>query len=104
MKIKKVKLKDRESYFYYSIDNRSFREKDDCLEYEEWLKNNGRNIPTLEQFRALREDDIVLYCGKEYIVAEKPEREEKEYVDLLKVKNNTGMIRCAHYTEIDLIK
>ncbi len=47
---------------YVSIDKRIFDCEDECIEYEKWLETNSRNIPTKEQFDALKEGEQVL-CG-----------------------------------------
>lgn len=91
---------------YISRDNRTFDNETDLLHYEEWISKNSRNIPTVDEFKVLREGQLIYYKGKEYIVLEKPERQEREMLEI-KINNPSqfmGVFLQVHYTEIDLIK
>ncbi len=86
---------------YISIDGRKFLDKDHCLEYEKWLSENIRNVPTKEQFDNLKPGDKVLYRGKEFIIEWEPNKYDK---DIVFISDGGWCDEEVHYTELDLIK
>ena len=85
---------------YVSIDKRVFDCKDECIEYEKWLETNSRNIPTKEQFDALKEGEQVLYRGRLFRLDCSPNK----YGDgIANIDDGAWSSEEVHYSELDLI-
>ena len=85
---------------YVSIDKRVFDCKDECIEYEKWLETNSRNIPTKEQFDALKEGEQVLYRGRLFRLDCPPNK----YGDgIANIDDGAWSSEEVYYLELDLI-
>lgn len=85
---------------YISIDGRKFLDSESCLEYEKWLEENKRNVPTKEQFDNLKPGDKVLYRGKEFTIDWELNKFEE---DIVCITDGGWCDEEVHYTELDLI-
>jgi hypothetical protein len=85
---------------YVSIDKRVFDCKNECIDYEKWLETNSRNIPTKEQFDALKEGEQVLYRGRLFRLDCPPNK----YGDgIANIDDGAWSSEEVYYLELDLI-